>query len=311
MVFGYSILDMVIWAVVFVIVWKVIEWIIYKFSYGVYYRHNKPPFYKRRAFWIIFIIIIIIYITYTNHYFLGNIQKDLNLKTEQTTKTFTQREWITLDKSYDSLKSVVNKEEYITENCKQGCETKNKEYERYSINDDNINCACLGEVTVYDITYLDQNKTKKESILNKLLGLFGLRFYTEDACQELIPHEITWSGKSIESNWKDGSTIEYIRTFFITDKSPYPGLFGGSACRSGKKQGENVNYFYCEGLWAHKRITSDSGKILSDSDYIINLITEKTNTTKVYRVVEYTCEPIDLNKIHESQTRELVELFRD
>jgi len=82
---GYSIGEMILWAVIFVVVWKVISWLWEK----IFHSHNN----KKK--WLIIILIVIgaylLYNTYTDGYSMEYMENQLK---ELQTKTYTSAEAI-------------------------------------------------------------------------------------------------------------------------------------------------------------------------------------------------------------------------
>lgn len=79
-------------------------------------------------------------------------------------------------------------------------------------------------------------------------------------------------------------------------------------CKSGNEAGQNVNYLYCSPLIARQRTLTQTGTIVSDKYYTINLILrlenkieQGWNTINKYSVIDYSCSEFtgDKNNLRE------------
>ena len=82
------------------------------------------------------------------------------------------------------------------------------------------------------------------------------------------------------SKWADGTIMVSI----YGEKPP-------NACHSGNKEGENINYWYCDSFPYSKTLVNEDGTLKKKIELKIDLIIDsKDKTEEGYKVVDYKCK---------------------
>ena len=161
-------------------------------------------------------------------------------------------------------------------------------------------------------------KSEISKIYNSIGGKIteSTKTYNDDFCEtEIIPENITFlfdygigNWGQIVSNWKNGKPIgqQYLSVTRGDPNYMEMTIKTGIKCDIGSKQGENINYLYCERMVYSDIPITEEGKILEEVKYDIEfvldskilsegtyVVTEFMHTSKkptsTYAVVDYNC----------------------